>query len=155
MKKVLTLLGALAMVFTTSASTAAPISLEVVVGKPIWRQDLHYEVMYDQKPFRPATLYYYDNGLYKIVSPGEDHYGVYVIEGQFTDPVYHVSYISLPSADWGGKTALHALTFRLQGGKGTFEQRAVTDTGEHVSGQHGSVSQQPHGIADPAQIRWE
>ncbi len=43
-----------------------------------------------KKPFPDATLYYYDNGVYKIISPGEEHYGVYVVRGHLTDDEYAV-----------------------------------------------------------------
>ncbi len=58
-------------------NTQAP-SVEVRFGKPTFMQKLFYEKMYEKKPFEDATLYYYDNGVYKIISPGEEHYGVYV-----------------------------------------------------------------------------
>ena len=34
-----------------------------------------------KKPYPDAMIYYYSNGLYKILSQGEEHYGVYVLRG--------------------------------------------------------------------------
>lgn len=63
------------------AVAATQPTIAVDVGKPTYIHRLHYKKMYSEKPFEEAVLYYYDNGLYKIISPGENHYGVYVVEG--------------------------------------------------------------------------
>lgn len=93
---------------TTSAEGK---NLTVSFGQPTIKQVLHYRKMYDKKPFPDAEIYYYDNGTYKIISQGENHYGVYVMQGKFDDETFTVRFISLPSADWGNKTAFHQLTF--------------------------------------------
>ncbi len=72
-------------------------TLAVNFGEPTVKQVLHYRKMYDKKPFPDAEIYYYSNGLYKIISQGENHYGVYVLQGQHTDETYTVKFISLPS----------------------------------------------------------
>lgn len=79
---------------TTSADGK---TLAVNFGEPTVKQVLHYRKMYDKKPFPDAEIYYYSNGLYKIISQGENHYGVYVLQGQHTDETYTVKFISLPS----------------------------------------------------------
>lgn len=109
--------------------------------------------MYEKKPFPDATLYYYDNGVYKIISPGEEHYGVYVVRGHLTDDEYAVQYISLPSADWGGKTAHHYLKFNRK--TGTFTQQATWEDDPNIAPQHGRFSQGSNTIADPRSITWK
>ncbi len=132
---------------------AQPTSVEVKFGKPTVKQKLFYEKMYEKKPFPDATLYYYDNGVYKIISQGEEHYGVYVVRGHLTDDQYSVHYISLPSADWGGKTAHHFLKFDRKAG--TFTQQATWEEDANIAPQHGRFSQGDNTIADPESIKWE
>lgn len=128
-------------------------SIDVQFGKPTVQQKLFYRKMYEKKPFPDATLYYYDNGLYKIISQGEEHYGVYVVRGHLTDEQYSVHYISLPSADWGGKTAHHYLKFNRKAG--TFTQQASWEDDPDIPPQHGDFSQEENTIADPRSITWK
>jgi len=94
--------------------------------------------MYDKKPFPDAELYYYSNGMYKLISQGENHYGVYALQGSFDDENYTVRFISLPSDDWGNKTAFHQLTFVRGDDKNIFIQNAIVDTGEAIAQQNGT-----------------
>ena len=135
----------------THAATATPIT--IAVGAPTMVHHLKYQVMYSEKPFELATIYYYDNGIYKIVSPGEDHYGVYVIEGQSTDEVYKISYISLPSEDWAGNVARHDLTFDNQ--TQVFTQQALAHSDQGIPPQHGSFVQAANTATDHAGVRWQ
>ncbi|WP_313429888.1 hypothetical protein [Pseudomonas sp.] len=135
----------------TQAATAEPI--KVPVGSPTMVHHLKYEVMYSEKPFELASIYYYDNGIYKIVSPGEDHYGVYVIVGQSTDSVYKISYLSLPSEDWGRNVARHDLTFDNQ--KQVFTQQALAYTDQNIPPQHGSFVQAENTASDHASVSWQ
>ncbi|WP_338521997.1 hypothetical protein NUH87_17360 [Pseudomonas batumici] len=146
-----TLMGLLLSLGVAQAS-AAP-SLNVEFGKPSYIHHLTYEVLYKDKPFKEATLYYYDNGLYKIVSPGEEHYGVYVVKGQFSDSQYAISYISLPSSDWYGNVALHDLAFDKN--TGVFQQQAHLPSDQNIAPQHGSFRLERNELADPLPIRWQ
>ncbi len=132
---------------------ARPPSVEVQFGNPTVKQKLFYEKMYEKKPFPDATLYYYSNGVYKIISPGEEHYGVYVVRGHLSDDEYAVHYISLPSSDWGGKTAHHYLTFNQK--TGTFTQQATWEDDPNIAPQHGRFTQDENVIGDPRPVRWE
>lgn len=79
-------------------------------------QALSYVELFAEKPFREAVLLYFSNGAYKIVSPGEDHYGSYVAEGPLDGPTVRVHFISWPSTDWGENVVYHSLLFdRLSG----------------------------------------
>ena len=109
--------------------------------------------MYSEKPFEEAVLYYYDNGLYKIISPGENHYGVYVVEGAFTDDQYRISYISLPSPDWGGNVARHDLVFNKS--SLTFEQKALAKVDQNIGLQDGRFVLDQNRVQDPQPITWE
>jgi len=101
-------------------------------------QHLHYRRMFEEKPFPTATITYHANGYYRIHSEGEDHQGIYVMQGRFDDETYTVRYVSLPSADWGGKTAFHQLTFINEGpSAGFFIQDAITDKGIAIAQQNG------------------
>ena len=137
---------------TTAAAPSSPF-INVEVGQPTYIHRLHYKKMYSEKPFEEAVLYYYDNGLYKIISPGENHYGVYVVEGAFTDAQYNVSYISLPSADWGGNVARHDLTFTK--GSLTFKQKALAQVDQNIPLQYGTFTQETNPIENPAPITWQ
>ncbi len=97
--------------------------LTIRIGRPTVKQVLHYRKMYEKKPFPDAELYYYDNGVYKIISQGENHYGVYTMQGDFDDETFTVRFISLPSIDWGNKTAFHQLTFVRGDGKKCFHPK--------------------------------
>lgn len=127
-------------------------SINVSFGKPTFIHQLTYQKMYSEKPFEQAVLYYYDNGMYKIISPGEDHYGVYVVDGEMTDETYSVSYISLPSADWGGNVARHDLTFHRDSLK--FEQKALAEVDKHIPLQHGTFTLGTNLIENPVNETW-
>jgi len=128
-------------------------SISVKFGKPTIQQKLFYRKMYEKKPFPDATLFYYDNGMYKIISQGEEHYGVYVVSGRLTDEGYSVHYISLPSSDWGGKTAHHYLKFDRKTGK--FTQQANWEDDPDIAPQYGDFSQEENTIADPRSMTWK
>lgn len=137
----LLLLLTLALAQLSTPATAQGTAIKLPVERAVAIQQLHYRKMYEAKPFPDATLTYYANGVYRIVSKGEDHYGVYVLQGDFGDETYTVRYVSLPSPDWGDKTAFHQLTFINQQGKsGIFIQNAIIDTGEAIAQQNGQFS---------------
>ncbi|OCG80238.1 hypothetical protein LMG667_23570, partial [Xanthomonas euvesicatoria] len=69
-------------------------TLSVSFGAPTFKQVLHYRKLYDKKPFPDAEIYYFSNGMYKIISQGENHYGVYVLQGTFDDQSYTIRFIS-------------------------------------------------------------
>ncbi len=60
---------ALAALPAFGAGGGEPPSVKVTFGQPTIRQKLFYEKLYEKKPYPDATLYYYDNGVYKIISP--------------------------------------------------------------------------------------
>ncbi|SCW91711.1 hypothetical protein SAMN03159298_02233 [Pseudomonas sp. NFACC07-1] len=130
-------------------------SLAVDFGEPTVKQVLHYRKMYDKKPFPDAEIYYYSNGLYKIISQGENHYGVYVLQGQHTDETYTVKFISLPSPDWGNKTAYHQLTFIRGDEQNVFIQNAIVDTGEAIAQQNGTYTQEKNTVVNPISTAWQ
>jgi hypothetical protein len=137
---------------TTSADSK---NLTVSFGQPTIKQVLHYRKMYDRKPFPDAEIYYYDNGVYKIISQGENHYGVYSMQGKFDDENFTVRFISLPSSDWGNKTAFHQLTF-VQGEKqNVFIQNAIVDTGEAIAQQNGTYIQEKNTVINPVSTNWK
>ncbi|MBP3860072.1 MULTISPECIES: hypothetical protein [Pseudomonas] len=137
----------------TKDTPHTPPLINVEVGQPTFIHRLHYKKMYSEKPFEEAVLYYYDNGLYKIISPGENHYGVYVVEGDFTDDQYRISYISLPSPDWGGNVARHDLVFNKS--SLTFEQKALAKVDQNIGLQNGRFVLDRNLIQDPQPITWE
>ncbi|MBK5013252.1 hypothetical protein IBT54_000231 [Pantoea sp. S62] len=129
--------------------------LTVSFGQPTIKQVLHYRKMYDKKPFPDAEIYYYDNGTYKIISQGENHYGVYVMQGRFEDETFTVRFISLPSSDWGNKTAFHQLTFIRNEKQNVFIQNAIADTGEAIAQQNGTYTQEKNSVTNPVSTHWE
>lgn len=88
----------------------------VPLGTPVHAQALYYTELFDEKPFAEAVLIYLDNGSYKIVSPGEDHFGSYVSSTSLDEPPREVSFLSWPSSDWGGDVASHTLVFNPDSG---------------------------------------
>ncbi|EGD10619.1 hypothetical protein XVE_1077 [Xanthomonas vesicatoria ATCC 35937] len=129
-------------------------TLAVSFGEPTIKQVLHYRKMYEKKPFPDAEIYYYGNGMYKIISQGENHYGVYVLQGSFDDETYTVKFISLPSPDWGNKTAFHQLTFVRGGNENVFIQNAIVETGEAIAQQNGIYTQEKNTLTDPVHKQW-
>ena len=101
-----------------AASQAGPSSIAVPLGNPIFAQAFRYTAMYGPKPFPEALLIYLDNGSYKILSPGEEHYGSYVSATALGAgaPPRHVSFLSWPSDDWDRNVASHTLTFNVDTG---------------------------------------
>lgn len=137
---------------TTSSDSK---TLTVIFGHPTIKQILHYRKMYDKKPFPDAEIYYYDNGVYKIISQGENHYGVYSIHGKFDDETFTVRFISLPSTDWRNKTAFHQLTFVRGEKQNVFIQNAIVDTGEAIAQQNGSYIQEKNTVINPVSTNWK
>lgn len=124
----------------------------VSLGRPTIVHQLFYEKMYDPKPFEDAALYYYDNGIYKIISPGEEHYGLYVVNGRIEGDVFEIDYIAFPSKDWGGKTALHHLRFDRKAA--TFKQQATWEGDLNMPAQLGRFAERRNDHADSESIRW-
>lgn len=137
------------------ASPGAGTTLNIAFGNPTRMQRLYYRRMYDKKPFADALIFYYDNGLYKIISPGEEHYGSYVIDGDFDAPRYTIHYIALPSADWNNTSAYHVLEFDRSAGPGRFVQRAIVPVDGRIPQQHGDYQMAPNPLRDPLPVGWE
>lgn len=114
---------------------------------------LKYTVMYDKKPFPDAMLLYYDNGVYAILSQGENHYGTYVLDGGFDDPSYTAHYISLPSTDWNGKSVYHRLEFDTEAG--AFTQQLTNPDDSNVPLQTGTFTITDNPVADPTKLTWD
>ncbi|MDY0891484.1 hypothetical protein SOM11_13835 [Frigoribacterium sp. CFBP9039] len=110
-------------------------ALEVPLGAPVFVQALRYTAMYGAKPFPEALLIYLDNGAYKILSPGEEHYGSYVSATDPAAPPRHVAFVSWPSEDWGRNVASHTLTFDQD--TGAFVQSLVLPGDAVPRAQHG------------------
>lgn len=106
-----------------AASDTTGDSLRVPLGKPIFAQALYYTRLFDEKPFAEAVLVYLDNGAYKIVSPGEDHYGSYIADEPNGSSPEEVRFMSWPSADWKDNVASHVLTF--DAGTHSFDQKLL------------------------------
>ncbi|WP_017167060.1 hypothetical protein [Xanthomonas phaseoli] len=130
-------------------------TLSVSFGALIFKQVLHYRKLYDKKPFPDAEIYYFSNGMYKIISQGENHYGVYVLQGTFYDQTYTVRFISLPSEDWGNKTAFHQLTFVRGEQQNVFIQNAIVDTGEAIAQQNGTYTLEKNTVSNPVPTLWK
>ncbi|MFI5775524.1 hypothetical protein [Nocardia sp. NPDC051570] len=129
-------------------------SVTVRFGAPTTLMRLRYQDLYDRKPFPDATLLYYDNGLYAILSPGENHYGAYVItRGDFDADHYGIDFISLPSTDWNGKAVHHELRFDRPAG--TFLQQLTNPDDPDVAPQRGTFTIATNPIADPTTLTWE
>ncbi|ATS53496.2 conserved exported hypothetical protein [Xanthomonas citri pv. fuscans] len=130
-------------------------TLSVSFGAPTFKQVLHYRKLYDKKPFPDAEIYYFSNGMYKIISQGENHYGVYVLQGTFDDQSYTIRFISLPSEDWGNKTAFHQLTFVRGDQQNVFIQNAIVDTGEAIAQQNGTYTLEKNTVSNLVPTSWK
>ncbi|WP_321995975.1 hypothetical protein [Xanthomonas citri] len=130
-------------------------TLSVSFGAPTFKQVLHYRKLYDKKPFPDAEIYYFSNGMYKIISQGENHYGVDVLQGTFDDQSYTIRFISLPSEDWGNKTAFHQLTFVRGDKQNVFIQNAIVDTGEAIAQQNGTYTLEKNTVSNPVPTSWK
>ncbi len=128
------------------------ITVPVEIGAPTFNIFLKYEKLYEPKPFRDAVVLLYDNGVYKILSPGENHYGVYVIKGMFQQ-VWEMNFISLPHADWYDNVAQHTLNFNAD--TKLFGQRAYLPSDPDIPKQHGSFQMHPNTITDPREVNWD
>ena len=129
------------------------VTIPVELGAPTYKIDLLYAVLYEAKPFTDAVLLLYDNGVYKILSPGENHYGVYVTKGHVDGGTWEMTFISLPHADWYDNVALHTLTFDKPAM--TFGQQAYLPSDPNIPKQHGTFQMHPNDIVDPRYISWD
>ncbi|MDZ7277872.1 hypothetical protein N4G40_06230 [Pantoea eucrina] len=152
----------LAMAMSSTAVQAADLSflnsqgnIEMQPGKLLFLHKLHYRKLYEEKPFPDAVIYYYSNGVYKILSQGENHYGLYVQQGSVKDQTYTIRYISAPSQDWGGKTAFHQLTYVNGAQASLFLQNAITDTGEQIAQQNGEFILQEGELDAVDNAQWD
>lgn len=131
----------------------SPVNLKVPVGKPSYTIELYYMKLYDKKPWHGANVYYYNNGVYKVVSPGESHYGVYTLEGgDFKQSQFDIYHISMPSQDWGNKTAYLKLSFDSK--DHTFIQTTKLQTGDKVNFEFGTFKLKKNTYTDPYKIDW-
>jgi len=92
--------------------------------------------------------------MYKIITKEGEHYGVYVLRGRFSDRIYTIRYISLPSHDWVNKTSYYHLTFINDYLTQTFIQNAILDTGEDMPQQHGTFTLEKNIIDNPINEKW-
>jgi len=137
----------------TWSSAEAMGTVTVRFGKPTKLQRFEYIDLYEKKPFRDAVLLYYDNGMYAILSEGENHYGTYVMQGVFTDPTFTVNFISLPSQDWSGTAVLHTLVFDTA--TDTFTQQLINPLDPDVPKQLGRFTTTDNPVDDPTQLTWD
>lgn len=86
-------------------------SVTIPLADAIYAQALRYTRMFDGKPFAEAILIYLRNGAYRIVSPGEDHYGSYLAISDVASGPGSVTFISWPASDWDDNVAWHSLLF--------------------------------------------
>ena len=137
----------------TYADNLVPPSINVGFGKPTYIQALYYKKMYDKKPYHDAIIFYYDNGIYKIISPGEEHYGADVVKGSFEDKKYVVHYMALPSEDWGNKTAYLELKFDNM--RHSFTQTTLLQSRDIVPSEYGTFTIKQNNISNPLDIKWD
>ncbi|WP_411381795.1 hypothetical protein [Pseudomonas sp. MPB26] len=130
-----------------------PLTIPVELGAPTYKIDLLYAVLYDAKPFEDAVLLLYDNGVYKILSPGENHYGVYVIKGSIEGSRWEMTFISIPHEDWYDNVALHTLSFEKAAL--TFGQQAYLPSDPNIPKQHGTFQIHANTIVDPRETTWD
>jgi quercetin dioxygenase-like cupin family protein len=133
-----------ASVATPTATPAA--AHHVPLGAPVLVHALRYTAMYGEKPFDEALLVYLDNGAYKILSPGEEHYGSYVSAAEKGVAPRHVAFLSWPSDDWHRDVASHTLTFADD--TGAFIQSLVLPGDAVPRAQHGFAQV----VADPERV---
>lgn len=130
----------------TPSPVQQPGMIAVPLGKAVFAQALRYTAMFGPKPFPEALLIYFDNGSYKILSLGEEHYGSYVSAGEPAAPPRHVAFLSWPSTDWERNVASHTLTFEAQ--TEAFIQSLVLPGDPTPHAQHGYFAS----IAQPERI---
>ncbi|AZE64200.1 MULTISPECIES: hypothetical protein [Pseudomonas] len=128
-------------------------TLKIEIGDPTHILHLRYQVLYPGKPFETAAVYLYSNGIYLILSPGEHHWGVYVTIGDSDNPTWAMSFISLPSDDWGENLARHDLTFNRI--SNVFTQQLYIQDDQNAAKQHGTFERFPNNVADPTTLNWE
>lgn len=123
-------------------------TVPVPVGDPVQVLDLFYTRMNPDRPFPDAVLMLLDNGSYRIVSDGEDHWGSYLADR--TGPPRTVVFVSWPSKDWDNDVAQHVLDFEADG---SFAQH-LTLPGGRTSEQAGSWSERPDPAAYGTHTPW-
>ncbi|RQO54148.1 hypothetical protein [Pseudomonas sp. KBW05] len=133
--------------------TSTVPSIVVEIGKPTKILYLRYKVLYPDKPFDRAAVYLYDNGIYLILSPGEHHWGVFVIVGDMSNPKWGISFISLPSTDWGINLARHDLTFNQATHE--FTQQLYIQNDQNAAKQHGVFNLYNNTVKDPRTLTWD
>ncbi|GAB3151213.1 hypothetical protein GCM10027058_16900 [Microbacterium neimengense] len=145
-------LGVAALRTSGAASDGPPPrsagTISVPIGDPVQVLDLFYTRMNPDKPFPDAVLMLLDNGSYRIVSDGEDHWGSYLTDR--TSAPRTVLFVSWPSADWGGDVAQHVLDFAADG---SFAQH-LTRPGGRTSAQAGAWSERSDPQAYGAHTPW-
>lgn len=148
-----TAITAVAVTRSTSPQAETLAAVTVRFGKPTKLQRFEYIDLYVKKPFPDAALLYYDNGMYSILSEGENHYGTYVMQGDFTGPTFTVNFISLPSQDWSATSVLHTLVFDTPAG--TFTQQLTNPLDPNVPKQSGRFTTADNPVGDPTQLTWD
>jgi hypothetical protein len=141
-----------ALPFGAAAADFLPPTTDLRIGHPTIEHKLFYRKVHERLPFADARICYYDNGVYRIVSAGEEHYGMYVVvRGRLTDDSYAVQYASLPSSERRNKTPHHCLTFDRKAG--TFQQQAAWEDDPDIAPRQGLFSQAENPVNDPETIK--
>lgn len=123
-------------------------TIPVPIGEPVQVLDLFYTRMNPDRPFPDAVLLLLDNGSYRIVSDGEDHWGSYLTDRRSAPRT--VLFVSWPSKDWEGDVAQHVLDFAADG---SFAQQ-LTLPGGRTSEQAGTWSERPDPAAYATRTPW-
>lgn len=136
-----------AVVVAGVAACSSPRAAErpevtVPLAEPVYVQALRYTELFEEKPFAEAVLIYMRNGSYKILSPGEDHYGSYVSARDVAAGPEEVAFMSWPATDWADNVAWHTLTFDKESGAFRQVLRLPGDV----------VAKQQAGIAAPVDV---
>lgn len=129
-------------------------SITISFGKPTYIEALCYTTLYSAKPYKPAIVFLYDNGMYKILSPGESHYGTYLTIGKTTDSSYVMNYMALPSKDWGDATVWLELTYHPK--DNTFSQNThLLNQATMVPTEAGNAQFITNTVKDPRPLTWK
>lgn len=125
---------------TTSADGK---NLAVSFGQPTIKQVLHYRKMYDKSRFRMRRFIITITARIKSFLRAKTTTAFTLCRASLMMKL-SPCVLSLPSADWGNKTAFHQLTFIRGDRQNVFIQNAIVDTGEAIAQQNGTYTQEKH-----------
>ncbi|MBY0379102.1 MAG: hypothetical protein K2P99_01735 [Burkholderiales bacterium] len=131
-------------------------TLELSFGKPTYILTKTWQKLNNIKSnsyFSYSIMYFYSNGVFKIVAPKYERYGTYYLQGNFSANKFTIYAIVLPAIDVANTTSCDIVNF--DNINHTFSFNSVLNhTDEKMKVRDGTFTLTTNDIINPVPIKW-